>query len=941
MMKQKILLITAIMLVAMIVKLPGQFSGGAGTAASPYQIANVRDLNNIRGASYLNKYFIQTNDIDLWATNKINVSAWNSSQSYAVGDYVRYNPGLMEYTYICIQANTNQVPSNTAFWTLMWESDKGWRPIGDSTEPFHGQYNGNGKYISNLYINRGASPVADTSYPSDGEDMVGLFGFVSNGSNTTGNNFDTVIRNVSLLDPNVRGRRGTGTLVGRVFLPYTLPARSYTAIVERNFARASSGTATVSGLGAVGGLVGSNNSEAKQRVPIVRYSYAYVTVSSTHPTNITRNPADPTGTSGINNPYNIKYGGLIGCNENGITLDSFARGNVSGGDRVGGLVGCTIGGAIFRSYSTGTVTQGIVPGNWEGGIGGLVGRTSGTLPPGLGGTTATGSCEDCYWDLQTSGFATSPGGTGLPTAQMKLQASFNNWDFVNIWGISPSINDGYPYLRGTASSVFYYRSLQTGNWNQTSSWQYSTDNLSWNAAVVTPDAGNSLAITIRNPHVITLTSGVIIDQTVIESGAVLRVANGVNLTLTNGSGDDLTNNGTLRLTGMLIPEVSSTMVSGIGSKLIFDGTTTQNPNAYFPTSFYDVEINNTAGVTFTNAITVNNVLSVLSGTYSNAGVVDGYYSPNVKNIDILPSGALISGFSVTMTTPSEMPDFVNRVWSINGTYSGSKTVTFYWTTADDSNFDWTGIVPAVFKGAAKYTGTYNVSGATRYITVVIPSSLSKADYRIGRNDDQTLPVELSGFTATINAVNYVQLSWITQSETNVSGFQIYRGKSMELSEAILLNAFVTATNTSQTQTYVFVDSELYEPGTYYYWLQNLDFDGSTAFHGPVSVIYGESIQNPSPSIPLASRLESIYPNPFNPSTTISYSVKDPSMVNLAIYNLRGQIVKNLSNESKQPGNYRLIWDGSSDNGQRVASGTYIVRLRIGDQAHSRRIILSK
>jgi hypothetical protein len=303
MMKQKILLITAIMLVAMIVKLPGQFSGGAGTAASPYQIANVRDLNNIRGASYLNKYFIQTNDIDLWATNKINVSAWNSSQSYAVGDYVRYNPGLMEYTYICIQANTNQVPSNTAFWTLMWESDKGWRPIGNSTEPFHGQYNGNGKYISNLYINRGASPVADTSYPSDGEDMVGLFGFVSNGSNTTGNNFNTVIRNVSLLDPNVRGRRGTGTLVGRVFLPYTLPARSYTAIIERNFARASSGTATVSGLGAVGGLVGSNNSDSKQRVPIVRYTML-INVYSTHPT-ISPQSCDPP-TSGINNPYYIK-----------------------------------------------------------------------------------------------------------------------------------------------------------------------------------------------------------------------------------------------------------------------------------------------------------------------------------------------------------------------------------------------------------------------------------------------------------------------------------------------------------------------------------------------------------------------------------------------------------------------------------------------------------
>ena len=116
MMKQKILLITAIMPVAMIVKLPGQFSGGAGTAASPYQIANVRDLNNIRGASYLNKYFIQTNDIDLWATNKINVSAWNSSQSYAVGDYVRYlhlhpgkyQSGTFQYSFLDLDVGERQ-----------------------------------------------------------------------------------------------------------------------------------------------------------------------------------------------------------------------------------------------------------------------------------------------------------------------------------------------------------------------------------------------------------------------------------------------------------------------------------------------------------------------------------------------------------------------------------------------------------------------------------------------------------------------------------------------------------------------------------------------------------------------------------------------------------------------------------------------------------------
>lgn len=933
-------IITLFILLVAAIPIFAQFSGGAGTLASPYQIANARDLNNIRGASLLNKYYIQTADINLSATNPNNVSVWVSGNSYNPGDYVKYTPGPIQYTYLNIQATSSELPTNGAFWVQMWESAKGWLPIGDVTNPFHGFYNGNNKLISNLYINRGASPVANNLYPSDGEDHIGLFGFVSNGSNSQGNNFDTVIQNVGLLNPDVTGRRATGSLVGRVLLPHTLPARSYTVIIEKSYAIASAGVAKVQGLGAVGGLVGANNSNAKQRVPIIRFSYARVSVSSTHPNNVARNPADPTGTSGINNPYNIKYGGLVGCNENGITIDSFARGNVSGGDRVGGLAGCTIGGAIFRSYSTGTVAQGIAPGDWEGGIGGLVGRTAGTLPPGLGGTNAVGSCEDCFWDTQTSGMATSPGGSGRTTVQMKTQATFTNWDFVNVWGIDVGINDGYPYLRGTASTDYYFRSKLSGNWNNVATWEYSSDNNNWNNAVVTPDASNSLGITIRNTHTVSANQSVLIDQTTIDNGGKLIVSPGVTLSTVNGSGTDLTVNGILEVTGVLNPGQSTAMQFGTSSELIYNGSIAQSTGTYFWDNVYNLTVNNPAGLTVDNPITITNVLSVLNGIYSGNTTPDGFYSPAVKYLEIAPSGQLMNSFAVSMTTPNLYPIYANRQWNITGTFTGNKQVTFYWTEVDDEYFDWTGFIPAVFKGMTKFNGIYDVSGPTRYITVSIPSSLTKGIWTIGRDDEQTLPVQLSSFTATISATNNVALQWVTQTETNVLGFRIYRGKDDILSNAFMLNTFIPATNTSQTQSYVYHDTEVYDAGVYYYWLQNLDFDGSSGYFGPVMVTLQVG-DNPTPQLPLITSLDSAFPNPFNPNTTIRFNLATAGHTGIDIYNARGQKVRTLLNRQMDAGAHRVTWDGRDDSGSPAASGMYFIIMQNGSQRYTQKAVLAK
>lgn len=84
-----------------------------------------------------------------------------------------------------------------------------------------------------------------------------------------------------------------------------------------------------------------------------------------------------------------------------------------------------------------------------------------------------------------------------------------------------------------------------------------------------------------------------------------------------------------------------------------------------------------------------------------------------------------------------------------------------------------------------------------------------------------------------------------------------------------------------------------------------------------------------------------YPNPFNPSTTISYSVPDNGDVTITIYNAKGQLVNSLVNEYKNKGNYQVIWNGKDINGNSVASGLYITRLVSGGETVKNKMLLMK
>lgn len=102
------------------------------------------------------------------------------------------------------------------------------------------------------------------------------------------------------------------------------------------------------------------------------------------------------------------------------------------------------------------------------------------------------------------------------------------------------------------------------------------------------------------------------------------------------------------------------------------------------------------------------------------------------------------------------------------------------------------------------------------------------------------------------------------------------------------------------------------------------------------------INTPEPAAPVTKfELFPNHPNPFNSETVIRFSLPTAGDVNLTIYNIRGQVIKRLSEGYYQAGIHSLHWDGRNDTGSVSPSGVYLVEIRSGDQRSVRQIILSK
>jgi glucuronoarabinoxylan endo-1,4-beta-xylanase len=97
---------------------------------------------------------------------------------------------------------------------------------------------------------------------------------------------------------------------------------------------------------------------------------------------------------------------------------------------------------------------------------------------------------------------------------------------------------------------------------------------------------------------------------------------------------------------------------------------------------------------------------------------------------------------------------------------------------------------------------------------------------------------------------------------------------------------------------------------------------------------------PAASLPATFKLEQNYPNPFSSSTIVSYKLTTQSDIQVTIFDILGRVVRRMSAGAQSPGTHSVLWDGSNNSGQRVASGIYFYTLQAGGESRTKRMVLS-
>lgn len=187
------------------------------------------------------------------------------------------------------------------------------------------------------------------------------------------------------------------------------------------------------------------------------------------------------------------------------------------------------------------------------------------------------------------------------------------------------------------------------------------------------------------------------------------------------------------------------------------------------------------------------------------------------------------------------------------------------------------------------------------------------------------PVELISFAALYRN-RTIELKWKTATEIDNYGFEIERSYDQKDWSKIDFVSGQGTVNTPTDYTYTDKSFDLSAP-VVSYRLRQLDRDGSYDYSEVVTVAI-----EASPTISLRN-----FPNPFNPSTTISFNLKTNDVVTLTVYNELGQAVQRvLNNEALNAGSHAI-----SFNGDNLPSGTYMYELRTSSGTTINKMILSK
>jgi hypothetical protein len=235
-------------------------------------------------------------------------------------------------------------------------------------------------------------------------------------------------------------------------------------------------------------------------------------------------------------------------------------------------------------------------------------------------------------------------------------------------------------------------------------------------------------------------------------------------------------------------------------------------------------------------------------------------------------------------------------------------------------------------GNGTLTLTATGSGAAT-VTVTATDGTTTTDAVVIQFDEQ-VPVELASFVGEV-VESQVVLNWATASQTNNAGFRVLRSTDQGTFEAVseLIDG---AGTTDALMNYRFTDETLPASEQVFYVLEQIDLDGTIHRSNPIEVTLGARFLNLPTEFASA-----VFPNPFNPSTTVSYDLPAEAQVSIVIYDAIGQEIRQLVNDVHSIGRYSVQWDARDGLGRSVGSGVYIAKIKAGQFSATQKMLLLK
>jgi photosystem II stability/assembly factor-like uncharacterized protein len=261
------------------------------------------------------------------------------------------------------------------------------------------------------------------------------------------------------------------------------------------------------------------------------------------------------------------------------------------------------------------------------------------------------------------------------------------------------------------------------------------------------------------------------------------------------------------------------------------------------------------------------------------------------------------GTTTLMNVKMVSPDIV---WVIG--YTG--TVTF--TT--DGGLNWTVSESFPVRGLTRNMFGISSHGAHLWI--------AGATGTIIKGYSDPVPVEMISFSASSDK-DGILLSWQTATETNNRGFEVEQFVNGSWENIGFVNGNGTTTELS---SYSFrINTNV--TGVYSFRLKQIDYDGTYAYTNVIEV---------NTSTPASYSLMQNYPNPFNPSTAITFDIPSKEHVTLKIYDVLGNLIKEVIDGEKEAGRHTIYFNASN-----VSSGVYFYELKAGNYSATRKMLLMK